>query len=277
MPDGANPFLAANQFYASPHLAVKWSELRAQSALSSDGSLDTRLLKLASVPSALWIDTKAKLCDTFGSHDTLEGSLASAAGMAASNGGRAPLCTFVWYNLPNRDCHAKSSSGEICCGGTLPDGRCDLSNQMSDCSAGLAEYKAEYAEPFIEVLSRYAHIVPIVVIVEPDSLANLITNDADPSCGAATYAAYTKGVGYAVQRLSEAVPTVPVYLDAGHGGWLGWDDDAKDYMKMVCDLGIMGSIRGFSTNVANYDPTGTVGCPPAAFTPGENVGHFCNW
>jgi len=286
----ANPFLAADQLYANPALADNWRELATHAATSdlesiqkADGtavslsSLAQRLERLMAVPSAFWIDSKSKIRDPGGSPDTLEGILAFAASMAAMNGGRAPLCTFVWYDLPNRDCHAKASSGEICCGGRLPGGRCDLSSQAGDCAAGLHEYETEYVEPFIEVLSRYADRVPIVIIVEPDSLPNLITNDADPHCGAATFAGYTKGVGYAVRRLSEAVPSVSVYLDAGHGGWLGWDDDARDYMKMVCDLGIMSVLRGFSTNVANYDPTGTVGCPDAAFTPGENVGHFCNW
>eukprot|EP00965_Chrysotila_dentata_P065598 2173660-Pleurochrysis_carterae.AAC.2 len=44
--------------------------------------------------------------------------------------------------------------------------------------------------------------------------------------------------------------------DSGHGGWLGWDNVGKDYMRLVCELGLMQHLRGFSTNVANYDPTG---------------------
>eukprot|EP00962_Isochrysis_galbana_P010300 scaffold2851_cov114-Isochrysis_galbana.AAC.1 len=40
----------------------------------------------------------------------------------------------------------------------------------------------------------------------------------------------------------------------------------------------MPHLRGFSTNVANYDPTGSSsGCPAAALAPGETVGHWCNW
>lgn len=229
-----NPFLTARQFYANPDLAARWKELRASSG-SSDPSLDARLERLATVPSAFWIDTKAKIRGR-GRHDTLEGILMSAAA-AATNGGAAPLCTFVWYNLPNRDCHAKASSGEFCCGGRLPDGRCDLSDQPDNCMAGLHEYMTEYADPFIEVLSHYAPAVPVVIVLEPDSLPNLITNAEDSHCRGATFEAYTRGLEYAARRLAEVVPSASVYLDAGHGGWIGWDEHAQAYMQLVCSLG----------------------------------------
>lgn len=233
----ANPFGANRLFYANPQLAVAWRGLRDALHLdSSDSALEARLENLATVPSAFWIDTKDKIVGA-DQPGTLEAILASAAALADQNDGVAPLCTFVWYNLPNRDCHAKASSGEICCSGRLPDGRCDLSPQSGGCQEGLHEYMTEYADPFIEVLTRYVATVPVAIVLEPDSLANLITNAADPQCGAATYEAYTKGIEYAVRRLSEAAPSVSLYLDAGHGGWLGWDDDTKKYMKLVCNLG----------------------------------------
>jgi cellulose 1,4-beta-cellobiosidase len=77
----------------------------------------------------------------------------------------------------------------------------------------------------------------VAIILEPDSLPNLITNGGDPQCGRATHTAYTRGVEYAARRLSEAVPSVSIYLDAGHGGWIGWDEKAQAYMQLVCSLG----------------------------------------
>jgi cellulose 1,4-beta-cellobiosidase len=58
-----------------------------------------------------------------------------------------------------------------------------------------------------------------VAVIEPDSLANLVTNLSDPKCAnaAATYKACTI---YAMQQLNSV--GVYMYLDAGHAGWLGW-------------------------------------------------------
>lgn len=41
----------------------------------------------------------------------------------------------------------------------------------------------------------------------------------------------------------------------------------------------MDKIRGFSTNVANYDPIGSTDrlCPPEAFRRGGNVAHYCHY
>jgi cellulose 1,4-beta-cellobiosidase len=72
------------------------------------------------------------------------------------------------------------------------------------------------------VLSKYASKVEIVLIIEPDSLPNLVTNNGDYHCGnSATTKAYETGVTYAVNKLS-SLP-VTIYIDAAHGGWLGWE------------------------------------------------------
>ena len=63
------------------------------------------------VGSAYWLDTKAKvLANTTNSTATASGILADASRQSP-----APLVTFIVYDLPNRDCHAKASNGEICC------------------------------------------------------------------------------------------------------------------------------------------------------------------
>ncbi len=47
-------------------------------------------------------------------------------------------------------------------------------------------------------------------------------------------------------------------------------------MSRVCALGLHQQLRGFSTNVANYNPLG-VACPAAAFEGGESAAHWCHW
>ena len=92
-------------------------------------------------------------------------------------------------------------------------------------------------------------------------MPNLATNMADPHCGnAATVAAYKAGIPYAISQIAAKAPSVAMYLDAAHGGWLGWENNAQQYATLVRDLGVADKLRGFSTNVANYQPLG-VACP----------------
>ena len=129
------------------------------------------------------------------------------------------------------DCNAHSSAGEICCKAPLAglgvdfnvkgNGGCAF-DARAPCTEGLREYKEEYIAPLVEVLRRYHNEVPVVVIVEPDSLGNVITNViADPMaagssrCSAATAAAYREGISFAVGQIAEAAPSVGIYVDAG--------------------------------------------------------------
>ena len=120
--------------------------------------------------------------------------------------------------------------------------------------------------------------MPVVLILEPDSLPNLVTNrGTSPHCGSnATQRAYEGGISLALAALRSAAPRVTIYLDAGHGAWLGWEEPARQLMTRVCELGLHAHIRGFSTNVANYNPLG-VACPSAAFEGGETAAHWCHW
>ena len=45
---------------------------------------------------------------------------------------------------------------------------------------------------------------------------------------------------------------------------LGWEDNAQAYASLVQSLAIENLVRGFATNVANYQPLGTP-CPAEAF------------
>ena len=94
-----------------------------------------------------------------------------------------------------------------------------------------------------------------MLVIEPDSLPNLATNTDDAHCGnTATMTAYKSGIKYAVETLGGACSSsCSLYLDAAHGGWLGWSDNMDTFSSLVADLSISTHLRGFSTNVANWE------------------------
>jgi cellulose 1,4-beta-cellobiosidase len=55
---------------------------------------------------------------------------------------------------------------------------------------------------------------------------------------------------------------VTIYVDAAHGGWLGWDEGRNKaaylYSQILALAGGASKIRGFATNVANYQPLGSM-------------------
>ena len=138
--------------------------------------------------------------------DTLKGVLADAASQWP-----VPLVVIVVNNLPNRDCHFKHSKGDICCtyahsnytdqqGGLHTYRTCNYT-AGGDCSAGLAEYMEQYVDRIAGVLHN--HSGPVAVVVEPDSLPNLVTNRADARCGnSATASALKVGLSYAVEKIA---------------------------------------------------------------------------
>jgi cellulose 1,4-beta-cellobiosidase len=246
-----NPFASTGGWYVNPLTRANMQRTlsRAHDASAAEQSA---LLGMADSPTAIWIDTAEKVrgAQTPG---TLEWVLASVSDEAArQEPDTVPqLCVFVLYNLPHRDCSAKASAGGL---------------------SGLRQYKEEYIDPFAEVLHRYRH-VPAVVIVEPDSLGNLVTNGGGGaaaggggSCGEEVAAAYRDGVSYAVHTLAARAPHAALYVDAAHGGWLGYEENAAGFVSLIRELGIAPLIRGFSTNIANYQPLGEAAvCPSDAF------------
>ena len=63
-------------------------------------------------------------------------------------------------------------------------------------------------------------IYTVALVIEPDSLPNLVTNANLTTCQNSAQG-YKDGVAYALKQLN--LPNVAMYIDAGHGGWLGWD------------------------------------------------------
>ena len=221
LPSVDNPF-AATKLFVNPDYAQNV----AQTAASAPNA--AALGKLQQVSTAFWIDSTARI--------TPLRTYLNAAHQAASSGGKIAV-TLVVYNLPDRDCAAKASNGEL-----------QLSNN------GEFLYRS-YIDSIQGVLAQHSDLT-IAIILEPDSLGNIVTNIGVTKCHDAQ-GAYERGVSYAIQTLT-ALPNVSMYLDAAHSGWLGWPSNrtgfATEVKKVLQMTDGRSAIRGFATNVANYSP-----------------------
>ncbi len=124
--------------------------------------------------------------------------------------------TVVVYGLPGRDC------GQYSAGGLQP-----------------GDYTTWTAE--IGTALKAAPDVTTLVILEPDSLA------LAPQCG---------NIDARVAQLSAAIgdltaPNTWIYLDGGHSTWLPADQMAGLLRQAGVDR-----VRGFATNVSNYNALG---------------------
>ncbi|MGW0191605.1 glycoside hydrolase family 6 protein [Streptomyces sp. NPDC003362] len=227
-PDGKadNPYQGA-KVYVNP----EWS---AKAAAEPGGS------RIANQPTGVWLDRIAAINGVnggMGLRDHLDEAL-------EQKGSGELVVQLVIYNLPGRDCSALASNGEL--GPTEID-----------------KYKTQYIDPIAAILAdpKYADL-RIVTTVEIDSLPNLVTNvtprpTATPNCDVMkANGNYQKGVGYALNKLGD-VDNVYNYIDAGHHGWLGWDDNfgaSADMFKTAATTegATVDDVHGFIVNTANY-------------------------
>ncbi|KAL6595373.1 1, 4-beta cellobiohydrolase [Neocallimastix sp. 'constans'] len=197
----------------------------------SDSSLIAKAEKMKTYSNAIWLDTIKNM------QSWLESNLEGALSQQESTGKKV-LTVFVVYDLPGRDCHALASNGEL------------LAN-----ASDMERYKTEYIDVIEGHLKKYKS-QPVVLIVEPDSLANMVTNiETTPAC-ADSQNYYYDGHAYLLKKFG-VLPHVAMYLDIGHAFWLGWDDNrekaGKVYAKVI-QSGSPGKVRGFTDNVSNYTP-----------------------
>lgn len=123
----------------------------------------------------------------------------------------------VVYGLPERDCGSESAGG-------LDD-------------AAYATWTTEIGEALSSIKD-----VQKIVILEPDSLAQA------PDCDANIDARMT-ALHDATLRLTGT--DTWVYLDGGHSNWR----PATEMAQLIERVGVTDRIRGFATNVSNYNPT----------------------
>ncbi len=216
-----NPFLDVNFFLNPEYVANVEATAKAFPAEAE------AIRKVEQYPTGLWLDSIAHVAN-------LPLWLAEARKQQQASG-KPTLSLVIVYDMPNRDCAANSSAGEL---------------KVSE--NGVARYRTEFIDVIVKHFKDFSDL-PIVVILEPDSLGNLVTNMNLPMC-ADSRSAYIESTVYAIQKLQ--LPNVSIYLDAAHAGWLGWDHHResviKVYKKVLKQAGGYDMIRGFATNVSNY-------------------------
>ncbi|MEU9985038.1 glycoside hydrolase family 6 protein [Streptomyces sp. NPDC050856] len=221
-----NPYAGA-KVYVNP----EWS---AKAAAEPGGT------KVSRQPTGVWLDRIAAIRGVnggMGLRDHLDEAL-------RQKGTGELVVQLVIYNLPGRDCAALASNGEL--GPTE-----------------IEKYRTQYIDPIAATLAdpKYAGL-RIVTTVEIDSLPNLVTNvtprpTVTPACDVMkANGNYIKGVGYALKKLG-SVANVYNYVDAGHHGWLGWDDNfgaSADLFKQAATAegSTVSAVHGFIVNTANY-------------------------
>ncbi|MFD5244416.1 glycoside hydrolase family 6 protein [Amycolatopsis sp. NPDC058340] len=225
-PKADNPYAGAG-VYVNPD----WS---AKAAAEPGGS------RIANQPTGVWLDRIAAIEGT----STSRGLRAHLDGALQQAAGKPLVVQLVIYNLPGRDCSALASNGEL---------KADE----------LPRYQAEYIDPIAGILAdpKYASL-RVVTVIEIDSLPNLVTNvtprpTATPQCDVMkANGNYVAGVGYALAKFG-AIPNVYNYIDAGHHGWLGWDDNLGPSAALFAQAAkssgsTLANVHGFIANTANY-------------------------
>ncbi|WP_037319861.1 glycoside hydrolase family 6 protein [Amycolatopsis orientalis] len=221
-----NPYVGAG-VYVNPD----WS---AKAAAEPGGA------RIANQPTAVWLDRIAAITGTTSGRG-LRAHLDEAVRQSA---GKPLVIQLVIYNLPGRDCSALASNGEL------------KANE-------LGRYQTEYIDPIAAILAdpKYSTL-RIVNVIELDSLPNLVTNvtprpTATPECDVMkANGNYVKGVGHALAKFGP-IPNVYNYIDIGHHGWLGWDDNLGPSAALMAEAArtsgsTTANVHGFIANAANY-------------------------
>ncbi len=196
-----NPFTGSN-WYVNPDYAAEV----ATSASGASGTLASQMTLVGQQSTGIWLDHIGAIYggSANSSRMSLQAQLANA--VSKESGSTPEIVPIVVYDLPNRDCAALASNGEL-----------TVSNN------GLQYYEQDYINPIAQILTDYEHTnLRIVAIIEPDSLPNLVTNLSDANCSQANSSgAYVYGVQYALNKL-HAIPNVyNTSTSRTRPGWAG--------------------------------------------------------
>ncbi|GAA3740924.1 glycoside hydrolase family 6 protein [Salinactinospora qingdaonensis] len=202
---------------------------------------------VADVSTAVWLD---RISAIEGNDSPTTGSMGLRDHLdeaVAQSDGDPMTIQVVIYNLPGRDCSALASHGTL--------GQEEI-----------GKYKTDYIDVIADIMDdpEYSDL-RIATIIEPDSLPNLVTNvgsreTATENCDIMLENGnYVEGVGYALSELGE-IPNVYNYVDAGHHGWLGWDNNLGPSVEMFYEAANAAGatpddVHGFIVNTANYSAT----------------------
>ncbi|MGA2653588.1 MAG: glycoside hydrolase family 6 protein [Terracidiphilus sp.] len=269
----ANPYVGANG-YVNPDYATEVGEAIATAPAGS--TLATQMSVVATYPTAVWMDHIGAITATTGAHRGLAAHVAAALAQQAASGSSEPVVMeIVIYDLPDRDCAALASNGELSIAGNDTVTINGVATQLT--GTGLEEYENDYITPIYNILAANSTNpnIRFALVVEDDSLPNLITN-AGLSFGLANCIAanggvtnstgtdidysgsvYIQGIAYAINQFHK-LPNVYTYLDVGHHAWLGWPVNMAAGVTLFKTFATTeltdsyASIDGFITNTANY-------------------------
>jgi cellulose 1,4-beta-cellobiosidase len=274
----ANPYSGAT-VYVSPDYAAEVA-----TAEAAEPSLAGQMATVAKQPTFVWLDRIAAITAVNG-NGTATGRLSLQghinAAVAQANGAEI-VVQLVIYDLPQRDCAALASNGELSiAGGDVP-----LGGGAALTGTGIQEYENDYITPIYNILAAAPSNVRFVLVIEDDSLPNMITNTGvsftDANCVAANdgisnagaaanwtqtatpaitispSGVYYQGITYAANMFHK-LPNAYNYLDIGHHGWLGWTSNTAYavafFGPFVSQMSAgYATIDGFITNTANYGP-----------------------
>lgn len=208
----------------------------AVATLQAEGKTDlaTKAAKVAKVPTFIWISQRSDVT-------SISGYLDGAKSIQTSTG-KSQAVQLVVYDLPDRDCSAGASSGEY----TIDN-------------AGESRYEA-YIKAIYSEIQRVPD-VQVIIVLEPDSIGNIITNLSNDQCAKAA-PVYKRCISLAIATLSQ-LPNVAIYIDAAHAGWLGWPGNIGPTATLLAELlndakaiypGAW--VRGVATDVSNYNGLG---------------------
>ncbi len=247
----SNPFVGATQ-YVNPDYAA---EVKAVAAQTSDANLAAQMNVVATYPTGVWMDRIAAIAGNSSTPGGRLGLMQHLDTALTQQQGSTPIVVpLVIYDLPDRDCAARASNGELSIAANPPAQPLD----------GLTTYEQNYITPIANILSnpKYANI-RFVLVIEPDSLPNLVTNTGASfnitNCDMAqSSGVYVKGIQFAINAF-HAIPNAYLYLDIGHAAWLGWPNNANAAVTLFTNVvsgatAGLNSIDGFIDDTANYTP-----------------------
>jgi cellulose 1,4-beta-cellobiosidase len=191
----SNPYDGRVQ-YVNPTYAAKLDQTVKTFLAAGDKLNAARTKTVQNTATFVWVTTVAGLSN-------IDDAIAEARKVQKKTK-KPQLVNLVLYDLPSRDCSAGESAGEF-----------QVDNN------GLELYKTKFIDPYAKKL-RDAKDLTFSVVLEPDSLGNLVTNLGIEQC-ANVAPTYVEGIAYAIASLQE--PNIALYIDAAHGGWLGWADN----------------------------------------------------
>ena len=170
----------------------------------------TAMRALAEQPMAIWLTSEGSLDDKL-----------MAALRKSNEAGTVPV--LVAYDIQDRDCGLYSAGG----------------------AKNVTEYRR-----FIDKMADMIGDDRVVVILEPDAVANLVARKSGECLDADGRQDQYRSLSYASQRLG-GLKHADVYIDAGHSGWV----KDKPVLAEALERAGIGQTSGFSLNVSNFRPT----------------------